>query len=405
MTDKKTIPVFVISTSAWVIWELLLRQNLISGKMGTLLKVLSILPFLYSSYKLIINNVTTESKYLRVVFPLFMLYQLVIVVRGWSFSYESIKYSIESGPILWPYLIPFFIFFRKKPETIGLLLKWIYFTGLAFILISIVFHSLLLIRTTSQILKELAVPCGFLLLNAGLVKDRKVNISFLVLFISLLSLIYLARRSAAASILGFIITGYVFSIFNRSKSLLFRSFPVIIICLIFFFLYSRNLTNEVTINMKLRFHEDTRSGLFEAFFLQMKDQMVFGKGMSGTYYYYMRGGLMSDGVTVFAPSEYRILIENGYLQLLLKGGIVEIVLFLLVLFPAALLGIFMSKNILSRACGVLVLLWLIDMTVYGVPTYSMHYILVWICAGICYTSSLRMKKDDEIRFEFKKLNL
>jgi hypothetical protein len=334
-----------------------------------------------------------------------MLYQLIIVARGWSFSYESIKYSIESGPILWPYLIPLFIFFRKKTETIGLLLKWIYFTGLAFLLIGFVFHTLLITRTTSEIIKELAIPCGFLLLNAGIVKERKVNISFIVLLISLFSLVYLARRSASASILGFIIAGYVFSLINKSRPVLFRSFPVIIICFIFFFLYSRDLTSELTLNMKLRFREDTRSGLFESFFLQMKDNMVLGKGMNGTYYFYLKGGLMEDGVTVYAASEHRTLIENGYLQLLLKGGIVEIFLFLTVLLPAALIGIFRSKNILSRASGVLVLLWLIDMIVYGVPTYSMHYILVWICAGICYNSSLRIKNDDEIRAEFKKLNL
>jgi hypothetical protein len=136
----------------------------------------------------------------------------------------------------------------------------------------------------------------------------------------------------------------------------------------------------------------------------MEDHMVFGKGMNGTYYYPMEETEQDDGI-IYPEEEYRNNIENGYLQLLLTGGIVHVVLFLLILLPAAINGIFRSQNQFSMAAGVMVLLWLIDMCIYGLPTLSFHYILVWICVGICYKTSIRNKTNDEIRSEFQELNL
>jgi hypothetical protein len=145
--------------------------------------------------------------------------------------------------------------------------------------------------------------------------------------------------------------------------------------------------------------EDTRSKLYELYLYEMKDYLLFGKGMSGVYFFPMAKSEVAEGV-VFEQVVYRNVIENGYFQLLLSGGIIQIVLFLLILIPAAFLGIFKSSNQLSVASGGLIVLWLIDMFIYGLPSLSLHYILVWICVGICYKSSIRNITNDEIRKEF-----
>jgi hypothetical protein len=139
------------------------------------------------------------------------------------------------------------------------------------------------------------------------------------------------------------------------------------------------------------------------FFYDLRDNMLFGKGMLGTYYFPIWGGDLEG--EFFAQETYRTLIENGYLQLLLTGGIMHIVLFLLVLLPAALKGIFMSSNQFAKACGVVILLRLVDMFLYGLPTLSLTYIFVWICVGVCYKPSIRRMTNDEIRTEFGKINL
>jgi hypothetical protein len=127
--------------------------------------------------------------------------------------------------------------------------------------------------------------------------------------------------------------------------------------------------------------------------------MIFGKGMNGTYYFPVGGEIPDENIT-FSEVDYRDIIEIGYLQLLLSGGIIHVVLLLMVLLPAAILGISRSLNLFSKACGLIILLWLVDMLIYGLPILSLHYIFVWICVGICYSPGIRNMSEDAMRSQF-----
>lgn len=403
MTEKR-IALFVVSVSSLAIWSLFNEMGLINGKLITLLVLISVAVFVYISSR-ILNSFKFENSYFKFIFAIFFCYELLVIARGWSFDYGEIKGYLQTGFVFWPFVIPLFIFFDKEIATFGFLLKWIYFLGLFFLAITLIFPNLLISRLTSETIISLIFPCGFLLLNAAYLQNRKVNITFFIIFISILSLTYLARRSSLVTLLGFVTTAYFLNLLNKSKTKLFRIFPLIIIIGIFL-LFSRYFDNskEVLFNkIRSRISEDTRSGLFQMFYIDMNDHMLLGKGMNGTYYFPTPGAEV-DGV-VFEEVEFRNVIENGYLQQLLTGGFVQIALFMLVLLPAALLGIFMSSNQFTKACGVLIFLRLIEMAFYGLPNLSLSYILVWICVGICYKKSLRSLTNDEIQCEFQKINL
>jgi len=290
--------------------------------------------------------------------------------------------------------------------TLALFIKWIYIFVFFFIVLNLIFPKLLLEQLTAElVIHTLVYPFGFLLLNSRYLSNKKVNISFIIIFIAFLSLTYLARRNAVITLSGFIIAAYFLNTFYRSKTLLFKLFPLLIgIGVLSFFVFD-TFSAKITKRLNERIYEDTRTGLFDQFFFDLKhtQSMVFGKGMDGTYYCPIEGEVTSDGV-VISDVTFRNVIENGYLQLLLKGGIVYIVLFLLVLIPAAFYGIFRSSNQFTRACGFMVFLWLIDMLIYGLPTLCLHYIIVWICVGFCYKKSIRNKTDGEIQEEFQKIN-
>jgi hypothetical protein len=265
--------------------------------------------------------------------------------------------------------------------------------------------SLLLRRLTAETYIGLLVPCGFLLLNATYLSNRKVNVSFLIIFISMLSLTYLARRSGFATLVGFAISAYFINLLNKSKSKIFRLFPLIaIICT--FLLFSQFFENsrELLLNkMASRLSEDTRTGVFNAFFYYLRNNLPFGMGMNGKYFCILWDAEV-DGV-FFEATQYRDIIENGYLQLLLTGGIVHIVLFVLVLLPAAFRGIFMSSNQFTKACGMIILLRLADMLFFGLPALNLSYILVWISVGVCYKTSICRMTNDEIRNEFNQIKI
>lgn len=400
--NKKSVAYLVISISSLSIWDLLVRSRYIGGKAQTILILLSLIPFIYSSF-ILLKDFKFENSYFKFIFSLFILYQLIIVLRGISFSYYNIKVYMQTAYVFWPFLIPLFIFFDKNLVTFGLLFKWIYYSGVFFLLITLALPTLLLHRATAETYTGFFIPCGFLLLNATYISNRKVNLSFFVILISIISLTYLARRSSLGSLLGFVVTAYFLNLISNSKTKLFRYFPLIIIIVVFV-LFSQSFENskEVLFNkMALRLSEDTRSGVFERFFYYMKENMIFGKGLNGTYYCPLWDAEV-DG-EFFGAVQFRNLIENGYLQLLLTGGIVHIVLFVLVLLPAAIKGIFMSSNQFSKACGILIFLRLVDMSFYGLPVLSFSYILVWICVGVCYKTSIRRLTDDEVRTEFEKI--
>jgi len=107
----------------------------------------------------------------------------------------------------------------------------------------------------------------------------------------------------------------------------------------------------------------------------MNDNLILGKGMNGTYYYPFEGETEVDGV-IFGEVEYRNVIENGYLQLMLSGGVMHVVLFLLLCIPAIYKGIFRSSNQFSKACAIFIFLKLINMLIYGLPMLTVHYILI-----------------------------
>jgi hypothetical protein len=93
--------------------------------------------------------------------------------------------------------------------------------------------------------------------------------------------------------------------------------------------------------------------------------------------------------------------------MILKGGFVMMILYLLILVPAAFLGIFKSKNIIARMSGYYVLSYLVIWTVSYYPVYSAEYILLWMAAGTASSRSARNIENSDIifkinkRFEFK----
>jgi hypothetical protein len=141
---------------------------------------------------------------------------------------------------------------------------------------------------------------------------------------------------------------------------------------------------------KKKFGQDSRSAVIKEF-MKYEDKnpglFITGSGALGTY----PSALFTDrGISK------RENIENGYLQIIHKGGLIMLVLFLAVTVPAALLGLFGSLNWFTRIAGVLVFGRLMDMILYGIPWTDPSYILFWLCVGACLNPLLRRLRDTDI---------
>jgi hypothetical protein len=140
-----------------------------------------------------------------------------------------------------------------------------------------------------------------------------------------------------------------------------------------------------------RIGQDSRSEVEQYFFRDLKPiDWIIGKGINGKYFCPMGDGI--GGITILRNG-----IETDYLNIILKGGIISLGLNLLIAIPAIINGLFHSKNLLSKAAGIWILFYLIDLYPSPVTTFSLNYLLVWISIGICYSKELRYLSDEKIK--------
>lgn len=375
-----------------------------SGALWSFLVIGTIVAGIYFSRKFL-TDFSFESRYFGFIFRVLILYEIFMIIRGIPGDFAGIKQLLQSDIMIWPYIVPIFVFFDKRFSSLLLLMNAIYVLGILFLLTCLVYPTIVLYRSTAEtFIHAFAFGCGFLLLNARYLAKKKVIVAFLSLLVGVLSFTYLARRNGMVSYVGLMLSALFLYLRNSSAARLFQLLPIFLFLGIFLVGAGDYLPTQLTQKFKERATEDTRSDLFDGFFKEMEDHMVVGKGMNGTYFFPINGGVEDQGIQ-FTEVQYRNLVENGYYQLLLNGGIVYIVLFVLTLLPAALLGIFKSGNQFSQACGFIILLWMIDMFIYGLPRLSLEYVLVWISAGVCYKPSIREMTNDEVSEAFGQASL
>ncbi len=402
---KKAVAIFVTALTLYFVSYImkLQFQNIDDKKLSIL--QFTFLAIMLFACKDLITDFKFESLYFKFIFFVFIAYQFILIARGFVLNYQIMKDIVQTDIIFWPGVIPFAIFFNKQDLAFFYLIKSFFVLAVIFLFFSVLDPFLVTQRVTSEpFVLTFAFTAGFLFLNTKYLSKKVSWVSFISLLVGLVSFIYLARRNAIISFGSLLITGLYIILRSFSASKFIKFIPVLGAIFIVSVYVIDRLPGSLTQRLNDRVTEDSRSFVFENLFKGLKNDMFFGKGMNGTYYSPMDDELTEDGIQ-YGAIEYRNGIENGYLQLLLNGGYVNIVLFVLTALPAAFLGIFKSRNQLSRSCGIVVFLWLMDMGIYGLPRLLLEYVLVWIAVGICYSQSFRNRSEEEITESFRLVGL
>lgn len=404
LVQEKYIKYFTISVYFLTILQLIYYKREFNYAIFQLLWLGCLAIMVYSAYYLL-SDQKIENRYFRIVFTLFLLYEGLTIFRGLLHNTnpnaDELWFLISRTHILWPFIIPLMVFFTKDLSIYPTMFNWFYKFGLVFLGMCILVPEIITHRVAAEmVIISMVTGSGYFLMFSTYLDNRKVNFAFIVLLVGIIGFSILARRSGLFTLLAILISSYLLNYKSALKPMVFRYFPVFLTLIAILLISSSSIFSMLTSRLEQRLTEDSRSYVVEFFWLSLQDDLLLGKGLNGTYYCPIGGELEDEGV-VFAELEFREVIENGYLQLILTGGLIHLLLFLLVLIPAAILGIFYSSNLFARASGVVVLLWLMDMLLFGVPMLKINYIFLWICVGICYKTSIRMKSDDEIRSSFQ----
>lgn len=217
-------------------------------------------------------------------------------------------------------------------------------------------------------------------------------IAYIGLFVAFMVSTITARRGLMATTMLYMLCGAYMAIFKGRKIshstqilLVLTGISVALIGAGIFLLESNGLFAEIA----GRAGDNTREYVFLLFFwdmLQTPLDMIFGRGIRGGY---QCAGVDENGEGI------RMAVENGVLQMMLKGGIIYALIVLTILIYA-MRKAWHSKNQLSWASILIVAVQLFDMLPFGVHACNTKTFIIWMCVSICLCPSLCDKSDEEI---------
>jgi len=341
-----------------------------------------------------------KSSYLQFFFIIFFAWSLLVVARGFQFNTTFIKnviYDAKYGIL--PYFVPLILLIPTDRLFLKKLIDAIIVLGVFYLIFDVLFIRLLLSSDRSSSISQgiiehfaiLSIPSGFVLFTYRYHSTKRNLLALFIILVSLFLAIIRARRGLIfifSSVLLFSFFGYFF--YSKKKIL------ILYLTVLFISILAFQVSNVYKIGKHNIFSfvldrgdDDTRTGIELYFYDDMKSKdWIIGKGINGKYY--------CPDIDKDDTTGYRSVIETDYLQLILNGGLIYLVLLSLIFFPAIILGLFYSKNMLSKAAGIWIFLWICYLYPARVSTFTLHYILVWVSVGICYSKTIRNKSETAI---------
>ncbi|HVZ98663.1 MAG TPA: hypothetical protein VG847_17395 [Chitinophagaceae bacterium] len=406
---NKALNLFWTGYVIYIVCYMLMISAVVPAKI-TYLQLLGVALFVPPAIYLVRFKI--ESSYFRFMFVVYTLWSIYIVSRGFEFNKDYLFATlVEAYGGIFLYLVPFIALFPKNLIYLKKIFNVILILSVIYLLCDVVFIKALLAsdsdvgKTVVEYFAKIAgIPCGFILLTLAYYSEPKKSKAFLfklyvfsVIVLTFLLAAIRARRGLTFMAANILILAYFYYNYSFKSNLFFKFFPLLILFFVSIYavaVFTDNSQNGMFRNLKGRIKEDTRSDVEDYFYIDLsqKDWLI-GKGIEGKYY--CPTGATEDG--------YRGVIETDYLEIILKGGLVNLVLLALITVPAVILGLFYSKNILSKAAAGWIILWMLALYPATVTTFALNYLLVWISIGICYSKTIRNIPEEIMRqyFQYK----
>ncbi len=139
-------------------------------------------------------------------------------------------------------------------------------------------------------------------------------------------------------------------------------------------------------------YADTRTFLYHEVFqdLKINRAFVFGKGLNATY--------ESEAFQTFE----RPMVEVGFLQILMKTGIVGVLLYLLTIISAIFRALGRSNSHYLKSLGLLLSGYVIMLFLENIIAYNLLNVVIWIVVGMCHSKDLRSLNDREMKLLLSK---
>jgi len=311
-------------------------------------------------------------------------------------SLKDIQRLLADRYFFIPYILPALILFTKFDfDFFRDMFKYSFIFLIPAILLQLyfIFFNLSPIKWYEQLeaISIFSTGASFLLLIAHISSKRYVSLASIGYYL-LLILLFIAygRRGGVMTSILFLFFMIILrlkspflKIYNRIRVYL-TGLLLVLLVIIFGHLLSSTYAFQRGFN-KNAFNE-SRGVVFEDFFYDFTtiNDWLFGRGLEGK---------IRRSISIEGSSE---TIENGFLTILLRGGLFYLVPFIIILLRASFLGLHGSRNDLAKALGFIILIHLVGMFAFNLPDYSGQYILIWISVSACYSPELRNLRNAEL---------
>lgn len=346
---------------------------------------------------------------MRIVFYFYLTWILIIILRP---IFEGQKYSVEalhpySTSGLTSYLLPFFVLLGAEIISLNKLFKIAYiFALIGFAYFILNFNNMQAIVSEGIIgstedtiginglaneyffwfnISSLSLLC-FEFISKKM-KWTAILASVLMLFL----MIYFARRGAIFMFLMYFLGAFYLYILQPDKNT--RFFKVLFTLLIIVTVVSTVVMYANTTFSLLfsRIDEDTRSGVDDEIvsYINAENAWYFGKGIEGAY----------PSVNFDKPRKGH---ETGYLNMILKGGIIYLSLYCFLLLHSAYKGFFKTNNRLTKAFALYIFFHVLFLVPFGVISFDLEYLFVWVGVVLCQSNKYRLMTNQQIKYYLAK---
>lgn len=342
-------------------------------------------------------------KFGRVVFNLLLFYSCIVIIRSFSLSIQDWVTNFGNVNMGLSWLVPIVLILGQKIENWNLVIKTIIFM---FQLMIFLFFISLFYNDNYIDWVWLLRPVSLILL-IGLFHFRffdKTKVYIIIIIYLITVTIYSSRRIDLlflAMTIGFVIMDRLFS-FSIKKRFLKYIFGGFILAFTLIFTVGYEFISNM-ISSVIEF-QDSRTFVFNELFqgLRSTKDELFGRGSLGTYYslffektrsYYV---LHPEDAWIGDVPD-RITIEVGYLQMLLKGGFILLILNMAIFIYAIYLALFKSNNKFIKRLGYYILIITILSLVEFTPSFTPVFIIFWMAIGTVLNRNYRAMGNKEIQ--------
>lgn len=232
-------------------------------------------------------------------------------------------------------------------------------------------------------------PCMIILFWKRYIPQKMWLIVLLACIGDLVMTMYMARRgSTVLAMIYFLLLWYLYTVRSGSRQ---WAKQIVIVGMLIYMVYIvfTNLADSFFSLLVERGTEDTRGGVEYSFYKHFNSttDWIFGRGLLGTYY---------DQIF----REYRSSIETGYLFITLRGGLLYLIPYVLLLVISGIRGYFKSRSIFIKSVAIFMLMSILELYPWGYPTFSFKFFIIWLGIYICNSRYFLELSDAEVQNVF-----